>query len=51
MRMSGPKFVPEMLLAEKVAVDLMPEKKGLIKKHAEYLVTYDGFGIQVCLGW
>ena len=50
MRMSGPKFVPEMLLAEKVAVDLMPEKKGLIKKHAEYLVAYDGFGIQVCLG-
>jgi hypothetical protein len=38
---------PEVLLSDKVLLDLLPEKKGFIKKHAEYLITYDGIGTQV----
>ena len=41
------KFDSEILISGKVILDLLPSKKGFIKKHAEYLVTCDGLGVQV----
>ena len=40
-------YSSEVLLSDKILLDLLPEKKGFIKKHAEYLITYDGIGTQV----
>jgi hypothetical protein len=40
-------FSSDQLLSDKIILDLLPEKKGFIKRHAEYLVTYDQLGVQV----
>jgi hypothetical protein len=45
--MSDQNYSSEVLLSDKILLDLLPEKRGFIKKHAEYLVTYNQLGTQV----
>jgi len=40
-------LLAESLLENKVQIELLAEKKGFLKKHAEYLVTTSGYGTQV----
>jgi hypothetical protein len=50
LEMSGEprKYVlAESLLEDSVKIELLPEKKGFLKKHAEYLITSTTHGIQV----
>ena len=40
-------YSSQVLLSNKILLDLLPDKKGFLKKHAEYLITYDTLGTQV----